>query len=67
MVYRRGTVKIHDNVLVGLKLDGEPGKMNVADKWKNGLCARNKKTSILTPCPTALEHCSQTPNILFGN
>lgn len=42
MVNKVGTVKtgnFHDKVIMGLMLDGELGKMNVADKWMNGLCA----------------------------
>lgn len=52
---------------MGLKLDGELGKMNVADYWKNGVCTCYAKTSILTLCPTSHEHYNQTPNILSGN
>lgn len=42
MVNKVGLVKtgnFHDKVIMGLMLDGELGKMNVADKWMNGLCA----------------------------
>lgn len=41
--------------------------MNEADKQMNALPTCNTKTSILTPCPTSLEQCNQTPNFLFGD
>lgn len=61
------TAKAYDTVIMGLKLDGGLGKMNEADKSMNGLPTCSTKTSILTPCPTSLEQCNQTPNFLFGD
>lgn len=50
MVNKAGAVKkgsFHNKVTVGLMLNGELGKLNLADKKTNGLCARSTKRKLL--------------------
>lgn len=54
MVNKAGALRkgsFHDKVIVGLMLNGELSKSNLADKRTNGLCTRSTKTKLLVLHP----------------